>query len=328
MKVLVTGGAGYIGSITVEHLVELGAEVTVFDNLVQGHREAVHPRATFVLGDLADRDAIERALVDSGADSVIHFAAHSLVGESMQQPMKYLRDNVMCGLNLMEAMAARGVGQCILSSTANLFAEPARVPIAEDEGIVPGSPYGESKHLLERALVWMERIYGLRSISLRYFNACGATQERGEHHHPEVHLIPLILQVALGQRSHITVFGDDYPTPDGTCIRDYVHVSDLATAHVAALRSLRAGGPSCSYNLGSGRGHSIKEILAAARDVTGHPIPAEIGPRRPGDPAVLIASSAAIERDLGWRRQFDDVREILATAWAWHRAHPHGYATR
>jgi UDP-glucose 4-epimerase len=325
MRVLVTGGAGYIGSVVVEHLVAAGADVTVFDNLSQGHRQAVHPGARFVLGDLADRAAIDRVLDDTTPDGIMHFAAYSLVGESMQNPMKYLRDNLVCGLNLMESAVHHGVGSFILSSTANLFSEPAQVPIAESECVVPGSPYGESKHMLERSLVWMETIYGLRHTCLRYFNACGATAERGEHHQPEVHLIPLILQVAQGRRPNITIFGDDYPTTDGTCVRDYVHVSDLASAHILALRALLAGGSSKTYNLGSGQGYSVKEIIAAARAITGHPIPTVIGPRRAGDPARLIASSAAIERELGWKRAFSGLHEILETAWQWHFNHPDGY---
>jgi UDP-glucose 4-epimerase len=324
MKVLVTGGAGYIGSVTVEELVAGGAEVVVIDNLSKGHRQAVHPSATFVQGDLADRSFVDEVMARHRPDGIMHFAAHSLVGESMERPILYLRDNVLCGLNLLDSAVAHGVRRFILSSTANLFAEPERIPITEEERIAPGSPYGESKYMLERALLWLERVAGLRYACLRYFNACGATAERGEDHQPETHLIPLVLQVALGQRERITIYGDDYATPDGTCVRDYIHVVDLARAHILALRALEGG--SRVYNLGIGRGFSVKEVIAAAREVTGAPIPADIGPRRPGDPDVLVAGSDAIRRELGWTPRYTTLPAILETAWQWHRAHPRGYA--
>jgi len=323
MRILVTGGAGYIGSVVTEHLIEAGDSVVVLDNLSQGHRGAVHPQATFVEGDVGDRALLDEILRAEPIDGVMHFASFTLVGESMQQPFPYLRDNVLNGLTLLQAMVEHGVRRFILSSTANLFDEPERIPIAEDERLVPGSPYGESKYTLERALSWLDRIHGLRYAALRYFNAAGATAERGEDHHPETHLIPITLQVALGQREQLVLFGGDYPTPDGTCVRDYIHVSDLASAHILALRSLDQG--SRVYNLGNGQGFSNKEVLAVAREVTGHPIPAVIGPRRPGDPATLVASSERIRRELGWQPRFAELRAIVASAWAWHQAHPRGY---
>ncbi|HEV2146428.1 MAG TPA: UDP-glucose 4-epimerase GalE, partial [Longimicrobiaceae bacterium] len=320
MKVLVTGGAGYIGSATVLQLVEAGDEVVVFDDLSQGHREAVHPDAVLVEGDLADRAAVDRALAEHRPEGILHFASRTLVGESMERPFLYLGENVRNGLNLLESAAEHGVRRFILSSTANLFGLPDRIPIEEDAPIRPGSPYGESKYLLERMLHWMDDRFGMRYAALRYFNACGAVSpERGEDHDPETHLIPLVLQVALGQRESVTIFGDDYDTPDGTCVRDYVHVADLAQAHVLALRALDRG--SRTYNLGNGRGFSVREVIETARAVTGHPIPAVVGPRRPGDPAVLVAGSGRIRRELGWEPRHPDLRGIVESAWAWHRAH-------
>jgi UDP-glucose 4-epimerase len=325
MNILVTGGAGYIGSIVTEELINQGDGVIVFDNLYYGHRAAVHPGATFVEGDLADRAAVKSLFVTYDIDAMMHFASYTLVGESMEQPFMYLGDNVTNGLNLLQEAAAHGVRRFILSSTANLFDDPERMPIDEEERIVPGSPYGESKNILERMLNWLDRIYGFRYAALRYFNAAGASPsgERGEDHHPETHLIPLVLQVALGQRDKITIFGDDYPTRDGTCVRDYVHVTDLAQAHILALRALDEG--SRTYNLGNSHGATVKEVIETCRQVTGHPIPAEVGPRRPGDPAVLIASSAKIRRELGWKPRYPDLQTIVEHAWEWHRAHPQGY---
>jgi UDP-glucose 4-epimerase len=324
MKVFVTGGAGYIGSITVEELIKAGDEVVVFDNLYQGHRPAVHPEASFVQGDLSDRAVIDAALAEHRPDGVMHFASYTLVGESMERPFLYLRDNIVNGLNLMESAVEHGVRRFILSSTANLFDEPENIPIAETERIVPGSPYGESKFILERYLHWLDRIYGFRYACLRYFNAAGASEERGEDHDPETHLIPLVLQVALGQRQQIKIFGDDYDTADGTCVRDYIHVVDLAQAHILALRALDGG--SRKYNLGNGRGFSVKEVIETAREVTGHPIPSEVVARRPGDPAVLIAGSETIRRELGWQPKYPDLRSIIETAWRWHQRNPNGYA--
>ena len=323
MKILVTGGAGYIGSAAVELLIAAGESVIVFDNLSLGHRAAVHPAAVFVKGDLSNRAEIDGALSDHRPDAVMHFAAKSLVGESMEKPFLYLGDNVRNGLNLLESMVEHGVKRIILSSTANLFAQPERMPIDESERIVPGSPYGESKFILERMLHWLDRIYGLRFACLRYFNAAGATPARGEDHDPELHLIPLVLQVALGKREKVTIFGEDYPTRDGTCVRDYIHVIDLAQAHILALRALDGG--SSFYNLGNGEGFTVKEVIDTAREITGRAIRADIGARRAGDPAVLVAASDKIRKELGWVSQFPRVHEIIESAWRWHKANPNGY---
>ena len=324
MHILVTGGAGYIGSVVTEELIRQGEQVTVYDNLSQGHRAAVHPQAEFIQGDLAHARAVSDLFARRSFDAVMHFASYTLVGESMEKPLQYVGDNVVNGLNLFQAMIDHGVRRFILSSTANLFDQPARIPIDEREQIVPGSPYGESKFILERALYWLDRIHGLRYAALRYFNAAGATAERGEDHTPETHLIPLVLQVALGQRDQIQVFGSDYPTRDGTCVRDYIHVLDLAQAHILALHALDQG--SRTYNLGNGQGYTVREVIEAAREVTGHPIPAADGPRRPGDPPELVAGSTKIREELGWQPRFPDLREIVHSAWNWHRTHPQGYA--
>jgi UDP-glucose 4-epimerase len=325
MSILVTGGAGYIGSIVTEELIGRGKKVVVFDNLSYGHRAAVHPEATFVQGNLADRTSIQALFEHHEIDAVMHFASYTLVGESMEHPFMYLGDNVTNGLNLLHEAVNGGVRRFILSSTANLFDKPERIPIDEDEKIVPGSPYGESKHILERVLQWLDRIYGFRYAALRYFNAAGASPSgaRGEDHDPETHLIPITLQVALGQRDKIIIFGDDYPTRDGTCVRDYIHVVDLAQAHILALEALDQG--SRTYNLGNGRGFTVKEVIETCREVTGHPIPAEVGDRRPGDPPTLIAGSEKIQEELGWEPQYADLETIVAHAWQWHRTHPHGY---
>ncbi len=323
MRILVTGGAGYIGSIVTETLIAEGDEVIVFDNLSQGHRAAVHPKAHFVEGDLKDAAVVDALFDEFKPEAVMHFASNTLVGESMENPFLYIGDNVTNGLNLIRSAVEHGVRRFILSSTANLFDQPERIPIDEKERIVPGSPYGESKFILERILHWMDRIYGFRYAALRYFNAAGATKERGEDHHPETHLIPIVLQVALGQREKLYIFGDDYPTRDGTPVRDYIHVSDLAQAHILALRALDKG--SRTYNLGNGQGFTVKEVIETAREITGHPIPAEVTARRPGDPAVLIAGSEAIRRELGWKPRYPDLHAIIQTAWEWHRSHPHGY---
>ena len=325
MKILVTGGAGYIGSIVVEELVAKGESVVVFDDLSQGHREAVHPEAQFVQGDLADRGQIDAVLSQHRPDAVMHFASRTLVGESMQQPFLYLGDNLTNGVNLFASMVAHGVRRLILSSTANLFDQPQRMPIDESERIIPGSPYGESKYILERILYWLDRIHGLRFASLRYFNAAGASELRGEDHNPELHLIPIVIQVAIGKREKALIFGADYPTRDGTCVRDYVHVIDLAQAHILALGALDKG--SRVYNLGNSEGFTVKEVIDAARSVTGREIPAEIGPRRPGDPAELVASSEKIRKELGWKPRFPRVHQIIESAWAWHRANPNGYSS-
>lgn len=323
MNILVTGGAGYIGSIVVEQLVAQGEQVIVYDNLSQGHRASVHPAALFVDGDLADRPALNVVFEQHPIDAVMHFASRTLVAESMAQPFLYLGDNVANGLNLLRETVEHGVRYFILSSTANLFDRPQHIPIAEEEQIIPGSPYGESKYLLERILHWLDRTAGLRYAALRYFNAAGASSRFGEDHCPETHLIPLVLQVALGQRDHIEIYGTDYPTPDGTCVRDYIHVIDLAQAHILALRALEAG--SRVYNLGNGRGFSVREVVETAQEVTGHSIPAVAGPRRPGDPAELIAASDKIRSELGWEPRYADLRQIIESAWLWHQAHPEGY---
>ncbi len=326
MKILVTGGAGYIGSITTAELVQAGHEVVVFDNLYQGHRAAIHPDAQLVQGDLRDTAAVARLFREQrGIDGVMHFASYTLVGESVQQPLKYLRDNLVHATNLLEQVIAHDVGRFILSSTANLFGQPQRIPIDEQEPLIPGAPYGESKLFIERTLHWLHQIHGLRYACLRYFNAAGGTPERGEDHDPETHLIPLVLQVALGQREHIKVFGDDYPTHDGTCIRDYVHVVDLAQAHMLAMEHLDSLG-SRVYNVGTGSGFSVLEVIQMARRITGHPISHIVTPRRPGDPARLVASSKRIRRELGWQPRYPDLEAIIGTAWEWHRTHPHGYA--
>jgi len=325
MKILITGGAGYIGSVAAEILVRQQHDVVVFDNLQQGHREAVTSGAKLVVGDLAAPSAIESALASFRPDAVMHFAANSLVGESMKEPFRYLGDNVVNALNLLKAMEKFEIRRIILSSTANLFADPERMPIDERERIVPGSPYGESKYVIERQLHWLAITRGWRYACLRYFNAAGATAEHGEDHNPELHLIPLVLQVAQGRRERISVHGSDYPTSDGTCVRDYVHVADLIDAHVRALSALDGG--SRTYNLGNGRGFSVLEVVEAARKITGHRIPVQLASRRPGDPAVLIASSKKIQQELGWQPRYTNIESIVTTAWQWHQAHPNGYGS-
>jgi UDP-glucose 4-epimerase len=326
MNVLVTGGAGYIGSVTAEVLLRSGHRVVVLDSLVHGHRGAVPAGAEFLQADLTDLAAARAALGRIRPDAVMHFAGHIMVGESMAKPFKYLGENSVMGLHLLEAALDAGVRKFILSSTANLFDQPERVPIDESAALVPGSPYGESKLFLERTLGWLEKTHGLRFACLRYFNAAGATEERGEDHEPETHLIPLVLQVALGRRPKISVFGRDYDTPDGTCIRDYIHVSDLAEAHVLALGALDRG--SRVYNLGNGQGFSVLEVVEAARRITGHPIPTDVAPRREGDVARLVADSSRIRRELGWTPRIPELDRILESAWRWHRAHPKGYGGR
>lgn len=323
MRILLTGGAGYIGSVVSEQLLGRGHNVVVFDNLYQGHRTAVHPQAEFVQGDLADRNAVKRVFESHSLDAVMHFASYTLVGESMQKPFMYLGDNVTNGLNLLQEMLAHDVRKFILSSTANLFDRPAEIPIREHEQIVPGSPYGESKYLLERILSWLDRTCGLRYAALRYFNAAGASSRYGEDHDPETHLIPLVLKVALGKMENIRVFGGDYPTPDGTPVRDYIHVIDLAQAHILALEAVENG--SRVYNLGNGKGFSVREVIETARRITGRPIPEVMVERRPGDPAVLIAGSDKIRNELGWDPQYPALEAIIRSAWEWHLNHPNGY---
>jgi len=323
----VTGGAGYIGSHTVLALARAGRPVLVLDDLSTGHRAAVPEGVELVVGDLADRALLAGLFARFRFKAILHFAARSIVGESMRDPVTYLRDNAAEFLNLIEAAAGHGAPPIVLSSTAALFGRPDRDPIDETCRIEPGNPYGDSKLYAERALYWAGQAYGLRSIALRYFNAAGADSGGaiGEDHRPETHLIPRLLDVALGRVDKATIFGTDYETPDGTCVRDYVHVSDLATAHLLSLDALLAGAASNVFNLGSGQGFSVAQVLDSVRRVTGHPIPAEIAPRRAGDPARLVASSAKAERVLGWRRAFDDLDSIVASAWAWRKAHPNGF---
>lgn len=330
MKVLVTGGAGYIGSVVAEELLEAGHQVVVFDNLSRGHREAVPKKAELVAGDLAEGSVLEQLLRSRAIDAVMHFAALIEAGESMKAPEQFFRNNTANALTLLEAMLAAGVKRFVFSSTAALFGNPERTPIEEDDPLHPTNAYGESKLLVERMLAWFHQIRGLRYASLRYFNAAGAARpDQGEAHQPETHLIPRILEVALGRAQHVNIFGTDYPTPDGTCVRDYIHVSDLACAHLLALHALGNAPEHSSpliYNLGNGQGFSVRDVVEVAREVTGHAVPVIESPRRPGDPAVLIASSEKIRRELGWEPRFPDLKTIVESAWQWHRTHPDGYA--
>ena len=327
MKVLVTGGAGYIGSVVAEELLQAGHQVVVFDNLSRGHRQAVPKNAELVVGDLADRACLDQLLRSRAIDAVMHFAALIEAGESMKAPEEFFRNNTANALTLLEAMLAVRAKRFVFSSTAALFGNPERTPIEEDDPVHPTNAYGESKLLVERMLTWFHQIHGLRYASLRYFNAAGASRpDQGEAHQPETHLIPRILQVALGRAQHLNIFGTDYSTPDGTCIRDYIHVSDLARAHLLALEALALENSSpLIYNLGNGQGFSVRQVVEVARRVTGHPIPVIESPRRAGDPAVLIASSEKIRRDLGWQPRFPDLETIVESAWRWHRTHPNGY---
>jgi len=326
MAVLVTGGAGYIGSHAVAALLEKGEDVVVVDNLYQGHREAVLGGKLYV-GDLRDEAFLARVFAENDIDGVIHFAANSLVGESMQNPGKYYHNNVYGTLCLLEAMKKADVKRIVFSSTAATYGEPEKVPIDEFDRTLPTNAYGETKLAMEKMIRWFDHAHGVKYVSLRYFNAAGAhaSGKIGEDHNPESHLIPLVLQVALGQREFISVFGDDYPTEDGTCIRDYIHVSDLADAHVLALDRLRRGGGSAVYNLGNGTGFSVKQVIELSREVTGHPIPARVEARRAGDPAVLVASSERARSELGWKPGRDKLADIISSAWEWHRSHPRGY---
>ncbi len=330
MAILVLGGAGYIGSHTVHALIEAGREVVVADNLVTGHRAAVHPKAKLYVGDLSDRAFLDDLLRNETIDGVIHFAAYSLVGESVGNPLKYYRNN-LCGTEvLLEALVDHGVQNIVFSSTAATYGEPERIPILESDRTEPTNPYGETKLSMEKMFHWTDRAHGLRYVALRYFNACGALPDGsiGEAHDPETHLIPIVLQVALGRRERLDVFGGDYPTADGTCVRDYIHVCDLADAHIKALEYLERGGESDVFNLGNGVGFSNLEVVEAARAVTHHPIPSSIKDRRPGDPAILVASSEKAGRILGWKPQHTDLKEIIATAYRWHQSHPEGYGDR
>ncbi len=327
MAILVCGGAGYIGSHAVHQLIEKGEEVVIVDNLQTGHRGAIHARAKFYEGDIRDCAVLDAIFTENEIEAVIHFAANSLVGESMEKPLLYFNNNVYGMQVLLEAMVRHGVDKIVFSSTAAVYGEPKRVPILEDDATEPTNTYGETKLTMEKMMKWVSRADGVRYVSLRYFNAAGALSDGsiGEDHKTETHLIPLILQVPNGKRAHITIYGDDYKTPDGTCLRDYIHVVDLADAHVLALEYLRKGGESDIFNLGNGQGFSVKEMIAAAEKATGKKIAAEIGARRAGDPAQLIASSDKARRVLGWQPRFIDVEEIIATAWKWHEKHPAGY---
>lgn len=327
MAILVCGGAGYIGSHAVHALVEKGEQVVIVDNLQTGHRGALNPAAKFYEGDIRDAAVLDKIFTENKIEAVIHFAANSLVGESMEKPLLYFNNNVYGMQVLLEAMVRHGVDKIVFSSTAATYGEPKRVPIHEDDETCPTNTYGETKLTMEKMMKWVSRANGVRYVSLRYFNAAGALPDGsiGEDHKTETHLIPLILQVPTGRRDHITVFGDDYPTPDGTCLRDYIHVVDLADAHVLALEHLRKGGASDIFNLGNGQGFSVKEMIAAAEKATGRSIKVEIGARRAGDPAQLIASSEKARTVLGWKPQFTDVEQVIGTAWKWHESHPHGY---
>jgi UDP-glucose 4-epimerase len=324
-RYLVTGGAGYVGSHLVAALVDRGDSVTVYDNLRQGHRGAVPPDAALIEADLADLATLNATLEDGPWDAVFHFAALSIVGDSMRRPFVYLAENASLGMRLIEACVRHGVEKFVLSSTAALFGMPNRIPIDEEESIKPGSPYGDSKHMLERSLFWADRIHGLRGACLRYFNAAGADPagRLGEDHRPETHLIPLVIDAALGRRPELTVFGDDYPTPDGTCIRDYIHVTDLADAHLRALDRLQGG--SVTYNLGNGEGHSVRQVIESVERVSGRKVPYRMAGRRAGDPAALVAASGKLRADTGWAPRYGALDTIIAHALAWREAHPHGY---
>ena len=324
-RVLVTGGAGYIGSVVTAQLLGRGSEVIVLDNLSHGSRKALPAGARLVVADISDRPALDQVFEQQRIDAVLHLAAFIEAGESMKLPEKYFRNNSANALTLLEAMMAHKVSRFVFSSTAALYGTPERTPIEESDTLHPTNAYGASKLLVEQILDWLHRIHGFRYASLRYFNACGAAGEQGEDHRPESHLIPLALQVALGQRDHLDIYGTDYPTPDGTCIRDYIHVSDLAAAHLLVLDALREK-EKLIYNLGIGRGFSVREVIDTVRRVTGHPVPAREAPRRSGDPAVLVASSEKIKRELRWQPQFPNLEQVVRSAWEWRRAHPNGYA--
>ena len=324
MRVLVTGGAGYIGSVVAEELINNGHEVVVYDNLQKGHRAAVNRKATFVEADLLDGETLGRTIRGNAIEAVVHMAAYALVGESVQQPAEYYRNNVIGGVTLLSVMRDNGIKRIVFSSSAAVYGEPGKQPIEESDPTHPTNPYGENKLAFERALAWDDEVYDLRYASLRYFNAAGATASCGERHDPETHLIPLTLQAAAGSRDEIEIYGDDYPTRDGTCVRDYIHVVDVAQAHIMALDVLGEG--SRIYNVGcGGGGYTVREVIETAREVTGRDIRTCVGPRRAGDPAVLIASSEKIKRELGWNPSQQDLRLIIQSAWDWMKAHPNGY---
>jgi len=321
MKVFVTGGAGYIGSVCVELLIKEGHEVVVFDNLERGHKEALHPEAKFVKGDLRCKDDIFNALDENPSDVVMHFAAYALVGESMAQPEIYFRNNVIGGANLAEAIVRSGVKKIVFSSSCATYGQPATDEITEGTVQNPTNPYGESKLMLEKMLLWYQKLHNISPVFLRYFNACGASGRYGEDHDPESHIIPNVLATALGQKKSVSIFGYDYPTPDGTCVRDYIHILDLAQAHLLAATK-DVSGP---FNLGTGIGISVKQIVDACIKITGVDIPYEMSARRPGDPAKLIANADKARSELGWIPEYSDVETIVETAWEWHKSHPNGY---
>ena len=321
MNVLVTGGAGYIGSICTEELLNAGHTVTVYDDLSEGHRSAVDPRATFVLGRPNEADDILQAVRRAQPEAILHFAANALVGESMTNPHKYFHNNVVNGLKLLEAARSAGVKKFVFSSTCATYGPPDRIPMTEDLPQRPINPYGESKLMFERMLHWYQQVHGLEFVAFRYFNAAGASPKFGEHHRTETHLIPNVLKVPLRQARHCEIYGTDYPTPDGTCIRDYIHIVDLAQAHILALEPGKRG----FYNLGNGDGYSVRQVIQMCEQVTGTPIPAVEKPRRPGDPPKLVASATRAIQELGWKPRYPKLQDIVTTAWAWHRAHPTGY---
>jgi len=322
MRVLVAGGAGYIGSITSWMLLQKGHQVVVYDNLSRGHKGAVPTGAKFVQAELGDFDTLCKTFRENKIDAVMHFAAHSQVGESMEQPEIYFENNVVVGKRVLDAMMAENVPFIVFSSTCAIFGQPDVFPMTENLPKRPTNVYGETKMMFESMLSWYEKIHGLSFVSLRYFNACGAHGGLGEDHNPETHIIPIVLQVALGSREHITIFGDDYDTPDGTCIRDYIHIHDLAKAHILALEK-QGGGR--FYNLGNGGGYSVRQVIDTARKITGHPIPEKIGPRRTGDPPKLVGSSEKISRELGWTPDYPSLESIIESAWEWHKQNPKGY---
>jgi len=324
LHILVVGGAGYVGSVTVDQLINGGHDVTVLDNVVAGHRGALNPSAEFVQADVRDEEALNRLFAAHSFHAVINYSGYIIAPESVRQPGRYFANNIGGAIALLNAMATYGVTRHVFSSSAAVYGEPEMIPIPEEHPMAPINPYGETKAAVERMLPWYEKQFGLRSVSLRYFNAAGATERLGEDHRPETHLIPNVLQVALGQRPAISLYGDDYSTRDGTCVRDYIHVSDLAAAHLLALD--RTDTESAAYNLGSGLGFTNREVIEAARAVTGEPIPVHEEPRRPGDPAELVASQDKIRAELGWSPAHPDIEDIIETAWRWHREHPKGYA--
>ncbi len=327
MTILVLGGAGYIGSHAVDQLINKGYQVIVVDNLLTGHKAAVHPEAHFYEGDIRDKAFLKSVFEKESIEGVLHFAASSLVGESVEKPLKYFNNNVYGMQILLEVMHEFGVKNIVFSSTAATYGEPKESPITESTPTNPKNPYGESKLMMEKMMKWCDEAYGMRYVALRYFNVAGAKSDAsiGEDHTPETHLVPIILQVALGQRDSLAIFGNDYDTPDGTCIRDYVQVEDLIAAHILALEYLKAGNESNFFNLGSNKGYSVQEMLEAAREVTGKEIPAKVAPRRAGDPSRLVASSAKAQEVLGWEPKYTDIKEIIKTAWEWHVSHPNGY---